>query len=75
MAYRARSSRAQFEHPMVEQVVRREGEDRVTAAGRTDAGRYLFVAYTMRAGRIRAITAYTLPRKMRRMYDAATEKL
>jgi uncharacterized DUF497 family protein len=60
---------------MFERVVHEKNEDRVSAAGRTSGGRYLFVSYTMRRGKVRAVTAYTLPRKLREIYDAEKEKL
>jgi uncharacterized DUF497 family protein len=68
-------SREEFEEafgrPMVERIVT-GSEDRITALGKTMRGRYLFLVYTMRSGHVRAVTAYTLPRKQRRVYDKAT---
>jgi hypothetical protein len=55
-------------------IVQREGELRVASYGRTKAGRYLFLAYTMRKGSIRPVTAHTLPRSKRSIYDKSIEK-
>lgn len=64
-----------FARPMVEQINRVKDEYRVAAYAMTSAGRYLFVAYTMRNNNVRPVTAYTLPRKLRRIYNAAKESL
>jgi uncharacterized DUF497 family protein len=60
---------------MIEQIVERAREKRVAAIGKTKAGRYLFLAYAMRAGRIRPVTAYTLPRSRRKDYEEKIKKL
>ncbi len=40
----------------------RKGEKRSNGIGTTDAGRTLFVVFTMRRGRIRTVTAYQTKR-------------
>jgi uncharacterized DUF497 family protein len=45
-----------------------EHEDRFYALGQTDAGRQLFVAFTLRARRIRVISARDMSRKERKVY-------
>ena len=44
------------------------GEDRWTAMGETDHARVLMVVYTMRADRIRIVTAYQASGRMREEY-------
>jgi uncharacterized protein len=63
-----------FSGVMIEQIVERAGEKRVSAIGKTKAGRYLFLAYVMRDGRIRPVTAYTLPRNKRKDYEERIKK-
>ena len=58
---------------MKEVTVSRNGEPRIIAFGKTTQGRYLFLAYTMRDGKVRPITAYTWPREKRREYDEEFE--
>ena len=48
----------------------RFGEKRYSMLGRTTEGRLLFVAYTLRSGAIRPVTAYTASRKDQRIYEA-----
>lgn len=43
-------------------------ENRFFALGQTDEGRELFVAFTMRARRLRVVSARDMSRKERRMY-------
>jgi uncharacterized DUF497 family protein len=62
-----------FFRPMKEVIVSRKGEPRVVAFGKTAQGRYLFLAYAVRRGKVRPITAYTLPREKRREYDEEFE--
>ena len=64
-----------FSQPMIEQIVERGVERRIAAVGRTNAGRYLFLAYAMRGERIRPVTAYTLPKNKRKDYDEKIKKL
>ena len=47
------------------EVAIRSGEERILAAGRTDAGRPLQFVYTLRRTRIRVVTAYTAHKKVR----------
>lgn len=63
-----------FFGPKVEQVLERSGEVRVAAVGKTKAGRYLSIVYTMRRGHVRPVTAYTLPRRRRRCYEERISK-
>jgi uncharacterized DUF497 family protein len=44
----------------------RGGETRIVCAGPTDAGRVLKVVYTVRAGRVRVVTAHE-DRRLRRL--------
>ena len=44
------------------------GEERIYALGQTDAGRLLFVAFTIRGRLIRVISARNMSRKERRVY-------
>ena len=45
-------------------------ENRFYALGRTDANRYLFVAFTVRANNIRIISARDMSRKERKVYKS-----
>lgn len=60
-----------FRHPRLEEQFSAGGEHRVWALGQTDAGRYLTLVYTLREGKIRAVTAHTTKRRYRRVYDEA----
>lgn len=44
------------------------GESRYYALGQTDEGRELFLAFTLRAGRVRVISARDMNRKEREVY-------
>jgi hypothetical protein len=46
------------------------GEARWYALGRSDSGRELFAAFTVRAGRIRVISARDMSRRERRVYGS-----
>ena len=48
-------------------------ETRYYAFGETDAGRRLFIVFTMRTGRIRVISARDMSRKERQAYEKAKE--
>ncbi len=48
-------------------------EDRRYLLGQTNAGRHLFVAFTMRGTQIRVISARNMTRKERRTYHEAEE--
>jgi uncharacterized protein len=45
-----------------------DGESRFKLFGKTAKGRFLVVVFTLRKGRIRPITAYTMNRKERGLY-------
>jgi hypothetical protein len=47
----------------------RGAEFRTLRLGQTDAGRYLTLIYTRRGGQIRIVTAYSMKRKHRRLYE------
>ena len=46
-------------------------EDRYRVLGKTDEGRILFLAFTLRGGRIRVITARDANKKERKAYEEA----
>ena len=46
----------------------REGEKRWKSLGRTAAGRYLVIVFTIRRRRFRTVTAYTMNQAERRIY-------
>ena len=48
-----------------------EQEDRVVAFGRTNEGRYLIVAFTIRESKIRIISARNMNKKERDSYEKA----
>jgi len=48
-------------------------ENRYFVLGQTDAGRLLFVAFTIRSNKIRVISARTMSRKERHAYDEKTK--
>jgi uncharacterized DUF497 family protein len=50
------------------------GEPRVQVVGMTDAGRLLEMVYTIRRGRIRAVTAFPMKRNKRRFYYGSFPK-
>ncbi len=49
------------------------GERRWKLLGRTGAGRYLVVVFTIRRRRFRAVTAYTMNKAERRIYGPEIE--
>lgn len=49
-------------------VARRSGEIRHALLGRTEAGRLLYVVYTLRSGSVRVVTARDATRSERRTY-------
>jgi uncharacterized DUF497 family protein len=51
-----------------------EQENRFFALGRTDTGRFLFVAFTVRDDKIRVISAREMNRKERRVYQSHEEE-
>ena len=48
-------------------------EDRYFALGKTDAGRLLFIVFTLRSNRIRIISARDMNRKERKTYEETQE--
>ena len=59
-------------------IVRKDGphstqEDRYFVLGKTDAGRSLFVVFTVRSNKIRIISARNMNRKERRIYEQTQE--
>lgn len=51
-----------------------EKENRFYALGRTDAGRRLFVVFTVRGSKLRVISARDMNQKEREVYQAHEEK-
>lgn len=49
-------------------------EPRYHALGRTDAGRLLFIVFTIRHGNIRVISSRSMNKKERRIYHEKTKK-
>jgi uncharacterized protein len=62
-----------FNQPLVlgEDEKHSETEERLYALGHTDAGRELFVAFTLRGRLIRVISARDMSRKERKIYRAS----
>lgn len=62
-----------FNLPMVaaEDEEHSTGETRYFAIGKTDAGRFLFVVFTVRVKMIRVISARDMNRKERRVYEVS----
>jgi hypothetical protein len=62
-----------FNQPLVvgEDQKHAEAEERLYALGQTDAGRLLFVAFTIRGTHIRVISARDMSRKERRVYRSS----
>jgi len=60
-----------FNEPLlvVEDLKHSQRERRYYALGRTDSGRLLFVAFTIRKNLIRVISARTMSRKERKKYE------
>jgi len=63
-----------FNRPFVitEDDLHSHNEARFYALGRTDAGRLLFVVYTLREEKVRVISARDMTRRERREYEDAT---
>jgi uncharacterized protein len=51
-----------------------QGENRNYAFGQTDAGRLLFIVYTVRGDRVRVISARDMIRRERQEYERARAK-
>lgn len=47
------------------------GEARSVILGKTSSGRLLVIAYTIRGGKVRVVTAFLANRKLRRLYEEA----
>jgi len=62
-----------FDFPRLQVEQERKRESRFWVLGRTAAGRLLTVVYTMREGMIRAVTAHTMKRKNRSLYEQSIE--
>jgi uncharacterized protein len=69
----AESEQVFFNQPLVlaEDELHSEGEARSYALGRTDTGRLLFVAYTLRGEKVRIISARDMTRRERKEYESA----
>ncbi len=65
-----------FNMPLVVASDRRhsERERRFYSLGRTDAGRHLFIAFTIRGNRVRVISARDTTRREREVYGHAEEQ-
>jgi uncharacterized DUF497 family protein len=65
-----------FNRPLVvaEDRLHSRGELRHYALGRTDAGRLLFVVFTLRGERMRIISARDMTRRERKEYESAQAK-
>jgi uncharacterized DUF497 family protein len=48
-----------------------QAEPRHLVLGQTNAGRYLFIAFTIRKGKIRVISARDMSQKERKLYEQA----
>lgn len=59
---------------VIEDGLHSEDEARYYVLGRTDAGRLLFVVFTIRNGRIRVISARDMNKKERRQYYEEVKK-
>ena len=65
-----------FNRPLLAQpdMQHSDSEVRFYALGRSDSGRRLFLAFTVRKDRIRVISARDMSRKERRSYDSHGQK-
>ena len=54
---------------LIARIESRKGEVRVVSLGQTTNGRYLTVVHTIRAGRVRVVTAFPMNRSQRRFYE------
>lgn len=65
-----------FNEPIVTKVEKRgvSQEERVSALGVTNEGRFLFVVFTVRTGRIRVVSARDMNRKERKIYHEKTKE-
>ena len=65
-----------FNEPIVTKVEKRgvSQEERVSALGVTNEGRFLFVVFTIRRGRIRVVSARDMNKKERKIYHEKTKE-
>jgi uncharacterized DUF497 family protein len=64
-----------FNLPLVyEDEIHSQGELRYYALGQSDAGRLLFVVYTLREERVRVISARDMTRRERREYERGSSQ-
>jgi len=65
-----------FNEPVVAKVEKRgvSQEERVSALSVTNQGRFLFVVFTIRRGRIRVVPARGMNKKERKIYHETIEK-
>jgi len=65
-----------FNEPIMTKVEKREvsQEERVSALGVTNEGRFLFVVFTMRRGRISVVSARDMNKKERKIYHEKVKK-
>ena len=65
-----------FNEPIVTKVEKRgvSQEERVSALGVTNEGRFLFVVFTIRKGRMRVISARDMNKKERKIYHEKIKK-
>ncbi len=65
-----------FNEPIVTKVEKRgvTQEERVSALGVTNEGRFLFVVFTIRRGMIRVVSARDMNKKERKIYDEKIRK-
>ena len=63
-----------FNQPLLvsEDVKHSQGEQRLYALGQTNAGRQLFIVFTIRGNKIRIISARDMSRKERKIYAQVT---
>ncbi len=73
---RAECEQAFFNQPLVvaEDEQHSQEEPRYYALGQTDAGRRLFVVFTIRGDLVRVISARDMSTRERRVYDGAKEE-
>ncbi len=65
-----------FNEPIVTKVEKRgvSQEERVSALGATNGGRFLFVVFTIRTGRIRVVSARDMNKRERKIYHEKIRK-
>jgi len=65
-----------FNEPIVTKAEKRRvsQEERISALGVTNEGRFLFVVFTIRRGRIRVISARNANKKERKIYNEEIKK-